>query len=38
MGELKALLGLKAVVTVPVLHRCRCWGFVLEHESGWKTV
>lgn len=23
---------------MPVLHRCRCWGLVLHHESGWKTV
>lgn len=38
LDELKSRLGLKEVVTVPVLHRCRCWGLVLEHSSGWKIV
>jgi ribonuclease Z len=38
LDELKERLGLKEVVTVPVLHRCRCWGLVLEHTSGWKIV
>ncbi|KAL8292590.1 hypothetical protein RQP46_001202 [Phenoliferia psychrophenolica] len=38
MNDLYASLGLTSVVAVPVLHRCRCWGVVLEHASGWKVV
>lgn len=36
--DLYTRLGLKQVATVPVLHRCRCWGIVIEHTSGWKVV
>lgn len=38
MDALYKLLDLKSVVAVPVLHRCRCWGVVIEHNSGWKAV
>lgn len=38
MEEMYALLDLKSVMSVPVLHRCRCWGVVIEHNSGWKAV
>ena len=38
VDDLKALLGLTELVAVPVLHRCRAWGLVLAHASGWKTV
>ncbi|KAM0790962.1 hypothetical protein ACM66B_004267 [Microbotryomycetes sp. NB124-2] len=37
MNELKTLLDLKQVATVPVQHRCRCWGIVVESNSGWKV-
>ncbi|KDE03913.1 hypothetical protein MVLG_05605 [Microbotryum lychnidis-dioicae p1A1 Lamole] len=36
--DLYALTGLKSVTTVPVLHRCRCWGVVITHTSGWRAV
>ncbi|GAA5921129.1 hypothetical protein JCM1841_002430 [Sporobolomyces salmonicolor] len=37
-ADLKERLGLSSIVAVPVLHRCRCWGAVIEHSSGWKAV
>ncbi|GAA5899823.1 tRNase Z [Sporobolomyces salmoneus] len=36
--QLLELLGLEAVVAVPVLHRCRAWGIVITHRSGWRVV
>ncbi|GAA5824883.1 hypothetical protein JCM11251_005379 [Rhodosporidiobolus azoricus] len=38
LSALKSLLGLTEVVAVPVLHRCRAWGLVATHSSGWKIV
>lgn len=37
INDLKSLLGLTEVLAVPVLHRCRCWGLVITHQSGWKA-
>ncbi|GAA5982370.1 hypothetical protein JCM5350_006161, partial [Sporobolomyces pararoseus] len=36
--DLLELLGLEAVAAVPVLHRCRAWGAVITHRSGWRVV
>ena len=38
MKNLEDLLGLESIATVPVLHRCKCWGVVIVHKSGWKVV
>ncbi|BGP19471.1 hypothetical protein JCM10213_006291 [Rhodosporidiobolus nylandii] len=38
LNDLKTLLGLTEVTCVPVLHRCRAWGVVVSHTSGWKIV
>ncbi|GAA5968545.1 hypothetical protein JCM11641_007673 [Rhodosporidiobolus odoratus] len=38
LNDLKALLSLAEVTAVPVLHRCRAWGVVVAHTSGWKVV
>lgn len=37
MYDLKTRLGL-TVTAVPVKHRCRAWGAVVTHESGWRAV
>ncbi|GAA5821347.1 hypothetical protein JCM10212_000982 [Sporobolomyces blumeae] len=31
-------LDLEAILAVPVLHRCRAWGIVITHNSGWRAV
>ncbi|KAK4055371.1 hypothetical protein OIO90_003209 [Microbotryomycetes sp. JL221] len=36
INEFKNRLDLKQVATVPVQHRCKCWGIVVESNSGWK--
>ncbi|GAA5907088.1 hypothetical protein JCM8208_004509 [Rhodotorula glutinis] len=38
LGELKSIVGLTEVTAVPVLHRCRAWGAVITHSSGWRVV
>ncbi|GAA5863071.1 hypothetical protein JCM8547_002788 [Rhodosporidiobolus lusitaniae] len=38
LDDLKNRLGLNEVTAVPVLHRCRAWGVVIGHSSGWKVV
>ncbi|GAA6036325.1 hypothetical protein JCM8097_001668 [Rhodosporidiobolus ruineniae] len=38
LEDLKTRLGLSEVTAVPVLHRCRAWGVVIGHSSGWKVV
>ncbi|GAA5995462.1 ribonuclease Z [Rhodotorula paludigena] len=35
---LKQCTGLTEITAVPVLHRCRAWGAVITHVSGWRTV
>ncbi|BGP34813.1 hypothetical protein JCM10296v2_006637 [Rhodotorula toruloides] len=35
--DLKTRLGL-TITAVPVKHRCRAWGAVVTHESGWRAV
>ncbi|KAI5476760.1 3' tRNA processing endoribonuclease [Pseudohyphozyma bogoriensis] len=35
--DVEETLGVK-ITTVPVLHRCRCWGAVIDHKSGWRAV
>ncbi|GAA5944075.1 tRNase Z [Sporobolomyces koalae] len=36
--EVLKILGLETIVAVPVLHRCRAWGAVITHKSGWRIV
>lgn len=38
VGLYKAIGGMKKVETVPVDHRARCFGLVLEGEDAWKIV
>ncbi|GAA5820403.1 hypothetical protein JCM3770_002431 [Rhodotorula araucariae] len=38
LDELKTTMGLTEVTAVPVLHRCRAWGAVITHSSGWRVV
>ncbi|SCV69435.1 BQ2448_2455 [Microbotryum intermedium] len=38
MEGLYTSTGLRSVTTVPVLHRCRCWGVVITHTLGWRAV
>ncbi|GAA6009767.1 hypothetical protein JCM10207_004185 [Rhodosporidiobolus poonsookiae] len=38
LDDLTCLLELTEVTAVPVLHRCRAWGVVVTHASGWKVV
>ncbi|BGP51089.1 hypothetical protein JCM10450v2_007018 [Rhodotorula kratochvilovae] len=38
LDELKTIVGLTEVTAVPVLHRCRAWGAVITHSSGWRVV
>lgn len=35
---LKQCTGLTEITAVPVLHRCRAWGAVITHASGWRAV
>ncbi|BGP27122.1 3' tRNA processing endoribonuclease [Rhodotorula toruloides] len=37
VDDLKTRLGL-TVTAVPVKHRCRAWGAVVTHDSGWRAV
>ncbi|BGP57816.1 hypothetical protein JCM8202v2_005463 [Rhodotorula sphaerocarpa] len=37
LSDLMATTGLVEVTAVPVLHRCRAWGAVLTHRSGWRV-
>ncbi|GAA5875077.1 hypothetical protein JCM3774_003421 [Rhodotorula dairenensis] len=37
LADLMAITGLVEVTAVPVLHRCRAWGAVLTHQSGWRV-
>ncbi|GAA5984538.1 hypothetical protein JCM10908_003390 [Rhodotorula pacifica] len=38
LSDLMATTGLIEVTAVPVLHRCRAWGAVITHNSGWRVV
>ncbi|GAA5921209.1 hypothetical protein JCM3775_004142 [Rhodotorula graminis] len=38
LADLKTVAGLTEVTAVPVLHRCRAWGAVITHSSGWRVV